>query len=125
MGKWYSHCMNMVLKFLGTAAAVFLTINIVGGLAVEGGWVTILLIALVWSAISLLIKPILHLLALPITILTFGLFALLINAFLFWLVGAIVPGFEVTGFMPALLGSIVLSILSWLIHSVFKPRSNF
>jgi len=116
--------MNMILRFLGTAAAVFLTINIVGGIAVEGGWVTILLVALVWSAISLIIKPILHTLALPITILTFGLFALVLNALLFWVVGAIVPGFSVDGFLPALLGSIVLSILSWLINSVFKPRQN-
>lgn len=114
----------MFLKFLGTAAAVFLTINIVGGITVSGGWVTILLVALVWSAISLTIKPILHILALPITILTFGLFALVVNAFLFWLVGAIVPGFDVYGFVPALLGSIVLSVLTWLIHSVFKPRPN-
>jgi len=116
--------MHILLKFLGTAAAVFLTINIVGGITVSGGWVTILLVALVWSAISLVIKPILQILALPITILTFGLFALVVNAILFWLVGAIVPGFTVHGFVPAMLGSIVLSILSWLIHSVFKPRPN-
>lgn len=116
--------MNMLLKFLGTAAAVFLTINIVGGLSVTGGWVTILLIALVWSAVSLVIKPVLHILALPITILTFGLFALVINALLFWLVAAIVPGFSVHGFVPALLGSIVLSILNWLIHSIFKTSPN-
>lgn len=114
--------MNMLLKFLGTAAAVFLTINIVPGISSEGGWVTVFLVALVWSAISLIIKPILHVLALPITILTFGLFALVLNALLFWAMAAVVPGFVVEGFIPALLGSIVLSIVSWLIHAVFKPR---
>ncbi|RJQ34087.1 phage holin family protein [Candidatus Parcubacteria bacterium] len=113
--------MHMLLKFLGTAAVVFLTINIVSGISVEGGWVTILLVALVWSGVSLVIKPIIHILALPITILTFGLFALIINAFLFWLVSVIVPGFTVGGPVAALLGSIVLSILTWLIHSVIKP----
>ncbi len=113
--------MHTLLKFLGTAAAVFLTINIVSGISVDGGWVTILLVALVWSAISLVIKPVLQILALPITILTFGIFALIINAFLFWLVSAIVPGFTVGGPVAALLGSIVLSVLTWLIHSVIKP----
>src|SRR3989338_5643564 len=113
--------MNMLLRYFGTVAAVILTIYLVPGVEAPGGWVTVFLVALVWSAISLTIKPILHILALPITILTFGLFALVVNALLFWLVGLLVPGFVVEGFFPALLGSIVLSILTWLIHSVFKP----
>ena len=116
--------MSILLKFLGTAAAVFLTIHIVPGISSEGGLVTVFLVALAWSAISLIIKPVLHLLALPITILTFGLFALVLNAFLFWAMAAVVPGFSVDGFMPALLGSIALSIISWFIHSIFKPRSR-
>ena len=117
--------MHMLLRYLGTVAAVILTIYLVPGVAAPGGWVTIFLVALVWSAISLTIKPILHLLALPITILTFGLFALVINALLFWLVAAIVPGFMVGGFMSALVGSIVLAILNWLIHAAIKPRPEF
>src|SRR3989344_6321465 len=117
--------MSILLRYLGTVAAVILTIYIVPGvdapsLTGEGGWVTVFLVALVWSAISLTIKPILHILALPITILTFGIFALVINALLFWLVGLLVPGFVVEGFFPALLGLIVLSIFTWLIHSVFQ-----
>lgn len=119
--------MNILLRYLGTVAAVILTIYIVPGVAApglpgQGGWITVFLVALVWSAISLTIKPLLHVLALPITILTFGLFALVVNALLFWLVSVIVPGFIVGGFFAALLGSIVLSVLSWLIHTVFKPR---
>ncbi len=116
--------MNILLRYLGTAAAVILTIYLVPGVAAPGGWVTVFLVALVWSAISLTIKPLLHLLALPITILSFGIFALIINALLFWLVAVLVPGFVVSGFLPALFGSIVLSILNWLIHSVFKPSSQ-
>jgi putative membrane protein len=116
--------MHILLRYLGTVAAVYLTISIVSGITVSGGWTTILLVALVWSAISLIVKPILQILALPITILTFGLFALIINALLFMLVAAIVPGFSIAGFIPALFGSIVLSILNWLFHSIFKPRDT-
>jgi len=110
--------MHTILKFLGTAAAVFLTVSIVPGVEVGGGWVTILLVALVWSVITLIIRPVLSLLTLPVTIITFGLFAFILNALLFWAMTLVVPGFVVTGFLPALLGVVVLSIFNWLIQKV-------
>jgi len=108
--------MHTVLRYLGTVAAILITVYIVPGVEVTGGWVTILLAALVWSVITMLIKPVLSILTLPITILTFGIFSLILNALLFWAMVLIVPGFVVAGFWSALLGVIVLSILSWLIH---------
>ena len=110
--------MHTVLKFLGTVAAVILTVYIVPGVSVMGGWLTIVLAALVWSVISLVIKPVLVILTLPVTIITFGLFAFVLNALLFWGMTLVVPGFSVAGFWAALLGALVLSILSWLIHKV-------
>ena len=110
--------MSIVLKYLGTVAAVFLTVSIVPGVEVAGGWVTILLTALVWSVITLVIKPVLSILTLPITIITFGLFSFFLNALLFWAMTLIVPGFTVVGFWPALFGALVLSILTWFIHKV-------
>jgi putative membrane protein len=109
--------MHTVLRFLGTVAAVLLTVYIVPGIQV-GGWVSVLLVAVVWSVITMIIKPVLAILTLPITILTFGLFSLILNALLFWAMAAIVPGFSVAGFWAALLGALVLSILSWLIHAI-------
>lgn len=110
--------MHIVLRYIGTVAAVILTVYIVPGVTVTGGWLSILLVALVWSVITMVIKPVLTILTLPITIVTFGLFSLVLNALLFWLMAAIVPGFMVAGFLPALLGALVLSILSWLIHQI-------
>ena len=110
--------MHTVLRYLGTVAAVFLTVNLVPGISVVGGWVTILLIALVWSVIMMVVKPVLTILTLPITIITLGLFSFILNALLFWAMTLIVPGFVVAGFLPALLGALVLSILSWLIHKI-------
>ena len=111
--------MRSVLRYFGTVAAVVLTVNLVPGLSIGGGWTTILLVALVWSVLVTVIKPILHILTLPITLLTFGLFSFFLNAFLFYAVTWIVPGFEVLGFWPALLGAFVLSVFTWLIHQVF------
>ncbi|HEY4517079.1 MAG TPA: phage holin family protein [Candidatus Paceibacterota bacterium] len=110
--------MHFVLRYLGTAAAVFLTIYLVPGIDSTGGWLTILLVALVWSVITMVIRPVLHILTLPITIITFGLFALILNALLFWAMIIVVPGFIVGGFFPALLGAVVLSVINWLIHGV-------
>ena len=110
--------MHILLRLLGTAAAVVLTINITPGLTVTGGWETIFLIAIVWSVISMVVKPVLSILTLPITLITFGLFSFVLNALLFWLMAAVVPGFAVAGFFSAFVGSIVLSILTWLIHKV-------
>ena len=114
--------MRLLVRYLCTVVAVILTVYLVPGVSAPGGWETVFIVALVWSAISLVIKPVLHILTLPITILTFGLFALILNALLFWLMAAIVPGFVVSGFFPALFGAIVLSILNWLIHAAFKPQ---
>lgn len=110
--------MHTLLKFLGTVAAVVLTVNLVPGLAIEGGWLTTVLVALVWSVITLVIRPVLSILTLPITIITFGLFSFILNALLFWAMTLIVPGFVVAGFIPALLGALVLSIISWLINQL-------
>lgn len=110
--------MNKLLSFVGTAAAVFITVNLVPGISVSGGWVTILLVALVWSIITFAIRPILSILTLPITIITFGLFAFVLNAVLFWAIELLVPGFDVQGFIPALLGAVVLSLVNWFIQKI-------
>lgn len=114
----YTDGMRALLKLVGTVAAVILTVNIVPGISVSGGWMTIMLVALVWSVIVMVIRPVLHILTLPITVVTFGLFAFVLNAFLFWAMELVVPGFDVTGFVPALLGAIVLSLANWLIQKV-------
>lgn len=110
--------MHTLLKYLGTVAAVYLTVSIVPGISVSGGWITILLVALLWSVITMVIRPVLRILTLPLTILTIGLFSFILNALLFWAMTLIIPGFVVAGFVPALLGALVLSILTWLIHQI-------
>ena len=111
--------MHFLFRYIAIVVAVYLTVNLVPGIVVTGGWPTDLLIALVWSVIIMVIKPVVNILSLPITILTLGLFNLVINALLFWGMSLIVPSFTVAGFLPALLGSIVLSVFSWLIEKIF------
>jgi putative membrane protein len=110
--------MKTLFRYLGTVAAVVLTVTIVPGVEVSGGWLTVFLIALVWSVITLVVRPVLTVLTLPITLVTFGLFAFILNALLFWAMELVVPGFSVDGFFAALLGAIVISVISWLIGKV-------
>ncbi|MGH7175718.1 MAG: phage holin family protein, partial [Minisyncoccia bacterium] len=86
---------------------------------VPGSSVTIagaLIAAVVIGILNLLIKPIIFLLTLPLTLLTLGLFSLVINALLVWLASAIVPGFVIAGFWSALLFAIVLTLINWVFH---------
>lgn len=110
--------MHIILKYIGLVAAILLTVYLVPGITISGGWVNILLVALVWSIITMIIRPVLRILTFPLTVLTFGLFSFILNALLFWGMTLVVPGFAVTGFIPALLGALVLSILSSLISMV-------
>ena len=110
--------MHILLKYLGLVAAIVLTIYLVPGITVSGGWVTIFIVALVWSVITLVIRPVLRVLTFPLTLLTFGLFSFILNALLFWAMTLVVPGFVVAGFIPALVGALVLTVISSLINMV-------
>ena len=68
--------------------------------------------------VNAVIRPVLVLLTLPVTVLTLGLFILVINALLFWFVGSILEGFHVRGFWGAFIGSLLFSVVSWLLSSL-------
>lgn len=104
--------MDLLIRWLLNALALALTAWIVPGIDVTGAG-ALVVAALVIGLLNALVKPILVVLTLPITILTLGLFLLVLNALLFWLAAAIVPGFSVAGFLAALLGAVVMAILGW------------
>jgi putative membrane protein len=94
-----------------TAALLLLMANLVCGVQVEG-WGSALIGAIALGFVNAVVRPLMVLFTLPLTILTFGLFLLVINALILWLVAALVPGIRVQGFGPALLGSLVLTLLN-------------
>ncbi len=77
---------------------------------------TALIVAIVLGLLNIIIKPLLILLTLPITLITFGLFTLVINALLFWFVGTFIKGFSVDGFLAAFIGALIVAIASWIGH---------
>jgi putative membrane protein len=103
----------ILINWLISAIAVLIASYLIPGVVVSTFWWA-LVVALVLGIVNAVIKPILVLLTLPINILTLGLFTLVIDAVLVLLVSAIVPGFHVSGFWPALFFSITLSIINLL-----------
>ena len=110
--------MHLLLRIAGTAVAVYLVVQNISGISVSEGWVTIGVVALVWSVITMVIRPVLRILTLPITLITFGLFSFILNAVLFWAMTLVVPSFHVSGFIPALIGAFLLSLCTWLFERV-------
>jgi putative membrane protein len=118
--------MDRVIQLLINAAALYVAVLVVDGLDFnfdrEGAWLEFILVALIFGLVNTFLKPVLRLLTLPITMVTLGLFLLVLNALLLLLVGWISSqlslGLEVDGFVPALLGSIVISIVGWLLSMV-------
>lgn len=100
----------MLIQWLISAAAIFVTALILPGIRV--GVFSALITAIVLGLLNAFIKPIIVVLTLPVNILTLGLFTFVINALIVMLAGAIVPGFRVAGFGSALLFSIVLTIVN-------------
>ncbi len=107
---------KILVRVLVTAAALLLIANYIPGIAVAS-FTTAVIVALLWGLMGLTIRPILGILTLPITILTFGLFSFILNALLFWILAAFVPGFTVAGFIPALEGSVILMVVAWALHA--------
>lgn len=108
--------MNLILRLLITAILVMLLSNFLDGISVDG-FGTSLVVAIVLALLNLFVKPILVLFTLPVTILTFGLFLLVINALIIMLCNELVDGFSVVNFWSALLFSILLSIGQTLVFS--------
>lgn len=105
--------MRMLLKWLIAALAIFVAAYFVPGIHVAS-FITALIVALVLGVLSITIKPLVKLITLPINLLTFGLFTLVINALFFWLVGTFIKGFTVDGFLAAFLGSLVVSAVNFI-----------
>jgi putative membrane protein len=115
--------MNGIVRFLLSGLAVLLTAYLLPGVHVEHyGYA--LLAALLISLANVIVKPILILFTIPITILTLGLFLLVINALIILLVESVVPGFEVDGFWWALAFSLILSIFNSMITDFTKSKKE-
>ncbi len=120
--------MYFLLRLLINASALWVAIQLVGGIDHRGTWWSLLLVALVFGVLNAGVRPLLKLLSIPLIIVTLGLFIFVINALMLlltsWVSGLLDLGFYVDGFWSAFLGGLVVSIVSLLLSLFTGARSN-
>lgn len=115
--------MRLLVVWLINAVALLLLPYLVPAIRMDG-ILTALLVVLVLGLVNTVLRPLLILLTLPVTLLTLGLFIFVINALLFLMVAHWVDGFYVGGFWSALLGSLLYSIVSWLLSALILGKKE-
>ncbi|AQG81487.1 phage holin family protein [Spirosoma montaniterrae] len=110
--------MGLIIRILISAVAVYVASSFIPGVTVTGGIGTYLIVAIVLGFLNAFIKPVLTILTIPITIITLGLFLLVLNVLMVYLTAYLVSGFAVSGFIAALLFSIVVSVVTALIDAI-------
>ena len=113
--------MYVILRWLAYTLAIMLIAWIIPGISVSSIWAA-LLVVVIMGLINIFLRPLLTFVTLPINFLTLGLFTFVLNALLFMLAGYIAPGFSVDGFWSALLGSLLLSLLSLPINKIGENK---
>lgn len=115
--------MNFILNIIITSVAVLIAANLLPGVQVDS-FTTSLLVALVLAFMNSIVKPILTVLTIPITLVTMGLFLLVINALIIIMTDKLIDGFQVSGFWWALLFSFILSITTSILNMFFGNSGN-
>jgi putative membrane protein len=111
--------MTLLLVWILNAVALLVVAYVLPGIVVAS-FGSAMLAALVLGLINMLVKPVLILLTLPITVVTLGLFLLVLNALLFWLAGSMLKGFQVNGFWWAVGGAILYSLISGFLSNLIN-----
>jgi putative membrane protein len=109
---------HFLITWLITAVSLLITAYFIPGFHLDG-FVAAAIAAVVVGLANAIVRPVLFLLTLPITLLSLGLFSFVLNALVIWLASAFSPGFHIDGFITALIGSLVLSVVSGILNFFF------
>lgn len=107
-----------IVQVVANSAAVVVAAHVVPGITYHGGLLYLLLVGVVIGLINLLVKPVVTFLSCPLILLTLGLFYLVINGLMLALAAALLEGLSIQGFVPAILGGIVLALVNWLARAL-------
>lgn len=112
--------MRFIIRTIITAVALWAAVALLAGISYSGAWWGLLIVALIFGIINALVRPVLVLLSCPLIVLTLGLFIFILNAFLLWLTGevsgALGVDFRVTSFWAAVLGGIIVGVVSTVLN---------
>ena len=114
---------GILIRWLILTVAILSAAYLLDGMEVQG-FTSAFFAAAVLGILNAVLRPVLIILTLPLNILSLGLFTFVINAFLLKMASGVIPGFEVHGFWPALFGSLIISLVSWLLSSLINDRGR-
>ena len=117
--RCYPAAMKLLIKWLLSAAALLLVAYLYQGVQVSS-FTAALIAAFVIGLLNAVVRPILVILTLPVTVITLGLFLFVINALMFWAAASLLDGFAVRGFVAALIGSLIYSVIGMVIESALE-----
>ena len=116
--------MGFLVAVLVNTAALWVAVYLLPGLVFEGEWYQWLILGLIFGVVNAFVKPILKLLTLPITMVTLGLFLLVLNALMLYLTsflaGPILSAFTINSFVDAILGGIIIAVVGMVLHAVAR-----
>jgi putative membrane protein len=115
--------MGLIIRWLVVTAAIILASYLLDGIVIRD-FFSAFFAAAALGILNALFRPILIILTLPINILTLGLFTFLINALMLKMASEIIPGFEVHGFWTAIFGSLIISVISWVLNAFVNDRGK-
>jgi putative membrane protein len=115
---------GLLVRWLVLTAAILLTAYLLDGIHVSG-FFSAFFAAAILGVLNVFLRPFLFLLTLPINMVTFGLFTFVINAMLLMMASGVISGFNVAGFWAALLGSLLISVISWILNTFITEHGRF
>jgi putative membrane protein len=114
--------MRILLSIVFNAIALYATAMVVPGITFRGSIGVLLVAGAIFGLFNLIVRPIAMLLSLPLLIVTLGLFYFVLNGILLWVASFVLPGYNVAGLIPGILGSLVFTIVNWALSALFKPK---
>lgn len=114
---------RLFLRWLILSVAVVSASYLIEGIHVSG-FFSAFFTAAILGILNVFLRPVLLLLTLPINVLTFGLFTFVINAFMLKMASGVISGFEVRGFWSAIIGSLIISVVSWILNALIKEKKR-
>jgi putative membrane protein len=114
--------MRILLSIVFNAIALYATAMVVPGITFRGSIGVLLVAGAIFGLFNLIVRPVAILLSLPLLIVTLGLFYFVLNGILLWVASFFLPGYNVAGLIPGILGSLVFTIVNWALSALFKPK---
>ena len=111
--------MRLIGAVLANALALLAT-TVVPGIRFDGSWIALLLAGALFGLFNLIVRPIALVLSIPALVITLGLFYFVLNGILLWVASWFLPGYHVSGILAGMLGSVVISIVNWALHTLFN-----